>query len=54
MPQVKKLFWWVDLSISDTFWNSITKTKENAMSLIQDIKDAEAKKAAPATYIYVE
>lgn len=54
MPQVKRFFWWVDLSQSDSFWNSITKTKENATSLIQDIKDTEAKKAAPATYIDVE
>ena len=53
MPQVKRFFWCVDLSTSDTFWNSITKTEENAMRLIQDIKDTEAKKASP-TYIDVE
>jgi len=54
MPQVKKLFWWVDLCGSVTFWDSITKTKESAMSFIQDIKDTEAKKSMPITYIDVE
>jgi hypothetical protein len=51
MPQVKNLWWWLDLT--KTYYEH-TKTRESAMNFIQDIKDIEAKKNAPVTYFEVK
>ena len=51
MPQVKNLWWWCDLV--NSYCIEHIKSKESAMSFIQETKDREAKINTPVTYIEV-